>query len=65
VVGKAGLIFPEGDVDALARHIQMLCENPDLGRQLGQEGYNRVITMYSQEQIAARMLQVYQQVIEC
>jgi glycosyltransferase involved in cell wall biosynthesis len=63
VVGEAGLIVPEGDVAALRQAMQKLYDASELGRRLGQHGYARVKAHYSQQQIAARILQTYQQVV--
>jgi glycosyltransferase involved in cell wall biosynthesis len=64
VVGQAGLIFPEGDVDCLTTHLRMVYENPERGLRYGHEGYVQVMSKYSQDVIAARIVQVYQQVID-
>lgn len=64
VVGEAGLIFPEGDIDRLTDCIQTLYQNSGLAYRLGQAGYTRVMTHYSQEQIALRAFQIYQTVAQ-
>jgi glycosyltransferase involved in cell wall biosynthesis len=64
VVGPAGLIYPEGDVDRLVKSLQTLYANPDLAEGYGQAGFARVMTEYTQEAIATRLHEVYQQVIK-
>ncbi len=60
VIGDAGLIFAEGDVDALAAHLQQLQDAPTLRMQLGQAGRARVLARYTTEQIATQTVEVYQ-----
>lgn len=47
VIGDAGLIFPEGDVDALAQALRRLGEDPALRAALGREGRARAARLYS------------------
>jgi glycosyltransferase involved in cell wall biosynthesis len=63
VIGDAGLIFPEGDVTALANCLRQLINSPDLRHDLAQRGYNRVITNYTQEHIALQTVAFYQQLM--
>jgi glycosyltransferase involved in cell wall biosynthesis len=64
VIGDAGLIFPEGDVAALANCLRQLIDFPDLRRDLAQRGYMRVITNYTQERIAQQTADFYRQVMK-
>ena len=59
VIGDAGLIFPEGDVTALARQIRRLMDDPALRRQLGMAGRQRVLANYTMAHIAAETVTVY------
>ncbi|GAB4412505.1 MAG: glycosyltransferase family 4 protein [Anaerolineae bacterium] len=63
VIGEAGLIVPEGDVDALAAALRRLMDAPDLRQELGQRGRARVLARYTQAQVAAQTVAVYQQVL--
>ncbi len=63
VVGDAGLLFPEGDAAALAERLRRLMESPDLCRALGERGYARATALYSQERIAHRTLEFYDQIL--
>ena len=60
VVGDAGLIFPEGDVAALAECLRWLKESPELRHELAERGYVRATTLYSQEHIAGQTTGFYQ-----
>jgi glycosyltransferase involved in cell wall biosynthesis len=63
VIGEDGLIVPEGDVDALAAALRRLRDAPDLRQELRQRGRARVLARYTQAQIAAQTVAVYQQVL--
>lgn len=59
VIGEAGLIFPENDVEALHGHLKLLMQNETLRQALGRAGRRRVLENYTQEEIAARTVAVY------
>jgi glycosyltransferase involved in cell wall biosynthesis len=52
VICDAGLIFAEGDANALAEQIRLLIEQPKLAIELGKKGRQRVLEKYTQVQIA-------------
>ncbi|MCL4835092.1 MAG: glycosyltransferase family 4 protein [Caldilineaceae bacterium] len=59
VIGEAGLIFPEGDVDALATRLVELMSRSELSRELIRRGQARVNALYSQKKLAARTVEFY------
>jgi glycosyltransferase involved in cell wall biosynthesis len=63
VIGDAGLIFPEGDVTALANCLRQLYESPELARKLAERGYARVMQLYTQERIAEQTADFYRQMM--
>jgi glycosyltransferase involved in cell wall biosynthesis len=63
VIGPAGLIFPENDVQALRRHLGQLMQDDPLRRRLQQAGRDRVLAHYTQESVAARTVSVYRQMM--
>jgi glycosyltransferase involved in cell wall biosynthesis len=63
VVGDAGLIFPEGQVDVLRAHLARLLGNPDLRVDLARKGRERVLARFTQAQIAAQTYQVYRAIL--
>jgi glycosyltransferase involved in cell wall biosynthesis len=63
VIGDAGLIFPEGQVDILREHLGHLLGDPDARSELAQRGRERVLTHYTQAQIAAETYDVYRAVL--
>ena len=64
VVGDAGLIFPEGDVPALAAAIEQLAANPALCAELGRRGRARVLANYTQAALARKYYDVYRQMLQ-
>lgn len=63
VVAEAGLIFPEGDADALRAHLERLMTDPSLRLDLSQRGRQRVLDHYTQAKIAAQTVQVYREML--
>jgi glycosyltransferase involved in cell wall biosynthesis len=63
VIGEAGLVFPEGDTAALRDHLARLLGEPELRRRLGRAGRARVLTHYTQAQIAAQTVAVYREIV--
>ncbi|GBF55508.1 glycosyltransferase [Microcystis sp. 0824] len=63
VIADTGLIFPEKDGDALAKSIQTLLDNPSFAQELGQRGYQRVMTNYTNKALAQKQLDFYQQLL--
>lgn len=59
VIGEAGRVFKEGDVKDLAGHLKELIENDELRSQLQEAGKRRVAEYYTNERIAARIYEVY------
>jgi glycosyltransferase involved in cell wall biosynthesis len=64
VIGDAGLIFAEGDAQALASQLLHLAGDPALRAELGRRGRARVLAYFTQERIAAATYQVYQQILK-
>lgn len=64
VIGPAGLIFPEDDVEALRAHLLTLMQNEDRRNQLGQAGRRRVLERYTQEQVAAQTVAIYREMMK-
>lgn len=60
VMGEAGLIFPEGEADALAAHLRALMEDRALRERLAGLGRARVLARYTHQHIAAQTYAVYQ-----
>jgi len=64
VVGDAGLIFPEGDAEALRERLARLMHDPDLWADLARRGRERVLAHFTQAQIAAQTVAVYRKLVD-
>jgi glycosyltransferase involved in cell wall biosynthesis len=64
VIGSAGLVFPEDNVNALRKHLLALQQDPELLNRLRQAGRQRVLDHYTQEQIASKTVEVYRKMLE-
>jgi glycosyltransferase involved in cell wall biosynthesis len=63
VIDDAGLIFPEGDVDALRAQLERLMSDAGLRRDLSARGREHVLRHYTQKQVAAATAEVYRRVM--
>jgi glycosyltransferase involved in cell wall biosynthesis len=63
VIGEAGLIFAEDNVEELYNHLLTLLKDDILRRRLGRLGRERVLNHYTQEQIAAKTVDVYREMM--
>ena len=63
VVGDAGLLFPEDDVQALRAHLRALMGDRGLRQSLAQKGRERVVQHYTQSKIAQATHEVYVQAL--
>jgi glycosyltransferase involved in cell wall biosynthesis len=64
VIGDAGLVFKEGDAQALARAVLRLLGDTSLYAGLVRRGRQRVLDHFTQEQIARQTYEVYQRMIQ-
>ena len=63
VIGAAGRIVPEGDVEALARALAELRDQPSLRRELSEQGRARFLAHFTHEQVAESTVAVYHEII--
>jgi len=63
VIGDAGLVCREGDVDGLRSALQRLIDDTELRRQLGGRGRDRVLSFYTQRRVAEATYRFYRQVL--
>jgi glycosyltransferase involved in cell wall biosynthesis len=59
VIGNAGLVFPEGDANALRAHLAALRDQPARRRDLAALGRKRVLDCFAQQRIAAETVALY------
>ena len=62
LVGGAGLLFPQGDADALAALIREICENPEKAREIGRKCRERAM-QYDIAETAKRYHALYEDVL--
>jgi len=60
VIGRAGLIFPEGNVEELAQHLQSLANSKTLRTKLGRLGKGQILKRYTNQKIADSIYSIYQ-----
>jgi len=56
VIADAGLVFPEGDVSALAQQLKRLVDDPGLRAELGRKGRARVLRNFTQQRMAEELV---------
>lgn len=63
VADDAGLVVPEGDVEALGAALRRLFDDAGLRRQLGERGRERVLRHYTQQAVADATYGAYRRVL--
>ncbi len=59
IIGQNGLLFPEGDIDALAAQLRRIMDDANLRRQLAATGRALALERFTHGQIAAQTVAVY------
>jgi glycosyltransferase involved in cell wall biosynthesis len=57
--GRTGFVVPPGDVAALRNRIELLTQNPDLARRMGEAGRQAVEHRFSWNAVAQRCVEAY------
>jgi glycosyltransferase involved in cell wall biosynthesis len=63
VVGKAGMIYPEGNIEALISLFSKLEKSKALRIKLGKQGRKRVLKLYTNQIIADRIYDIYKKTL--
>jgi L-malate glycosyltransferase len=63
VIRDTGMIFPEGNIEALANCLMQLMDNPELAHDLGQLGYAKAMSQYTNKALAKQQLEFYQELV--
>ena len=63
VIGDAGIIYPEGDITALADALRRLADDPALRDDLGRRGRERVLAHFTQAAIARQYHHAYRSML--
>jgi len=64
VIGEAGLVFPEGDVEALAAALRQMLPNQSLRERSVRDGRARVQANYSWDRVAEQTYQLFMRVLK-
>lgn len=62
VVGRGGLVFPEGNVHALANAARLLITQPNVAHQLGERARQRALEQFTWAKVAAQRHAIYKRV---
>ena len=63
VIGDAGLVFPEGNIEELRNRLMQLMEQKELAESLGQKGYEKAMSQYTNKALARQLLSFYQELV--
>ncbi|NER82121.1 MAG: glycosyltransferase family 4 protein [Leptolyngbya sp. SIO1D8] len=63
VIGDTGLVFPEGNADALTHQIRTLMESPERQTNLSKQGYDRAMEQYTNRALAQQVLDFYRELV--
>jgi L-malate glycosyltransferase len=63
VIGDAGLVFPEGNAQALANCLVQLMDKPYFAHSLGEMGYQKAMIKYTNKALAKQQLEFYQELV--
>lgn len=64
VIADTGLVFPEGNVQALADALTHYLRSPEERRHFALAGKQRVLDEYTNQQVARKMYEMYQQLMQ-
>jgi glycosyltransferase involved in cell wall biosynthesis len=63
VIQDTGLIFPEGNRQALGDALRQLMTQPEFAKALGQKGYHRALQFYTNHALAQQLLGFFRRII--
>jgi len=63
VIGDAGLVFPEGNAGILRDCLQKLMERREFAADLGDRGYHRAMSNYTNKALAKQLLDFYKELL--
>ncbi len=63
VIGEAGMVFPEGNVEELRERLHRLMTQPGLAKKIGQRGYEKAMKRYTNTALAKEQLRFYEELL--
>lgn len=63
ILGDVGLLFEPCDAEGLAKNVIKILDKPELAKELGEKGYNRVVNNFTVERFAKEYYEVYKKVV--
>lgn len=63
VIDEAGLVFPEGNVEALKNGLRQMMAQPEVARYWAKRGYDRAMNQYTNKALAQQQLEFYKEII--
>lgn len=63
VIGDVGLVFPEGNIEELRNCLMQLMEQKELAESLGEKGYKKAMSQYTNKALARQLLSFYQELL--
>jgi L-malate glycosyltransferase len=63
VIGDAGMVFPEGNAEALRDCLERLMSQPEVAIALSKQGYSRAMKCYTNRALARQQLNFYQHLL--
>lgn len=64
VNGETGLLFPSGNLEAMAEGVSRLLDNPDMRQRMGEAGRRRVEQSYMLDQHCCSVMQIYDDLMD-
>jgi N,N'-diacetylbacillosaminyl-diphospho-undecaprenol alpha-1,3-N-acetylgalactosaminyltransferase len=62
--GVNGFLVPFGDTKALAKKIAYLMEHPEVAREMGKKGREKIVKEFSLEVILPQMRKLYEEILK-
>lgn len=62
---KTGFLLPIGDTKGFVKKLNLLLKQPELAKEMGQAGFIRAQTNFSNEKIVSKYLEYYKNVLNC
>lgn len=63
--GETGTIIPPEDPEALTKAVIYHLENPEISKEMGRKGYDRVKENFTKKQMVEKTFQIYEEVLQC